>query len=293
MQNSLEDDVPDIRSKRDLALCEIEDSETGTFLRSTFAYVDKHDTAWFGQTPGIRKFDLTIENIKHILRRVPDEIVYPKATPVITALQKKDLNNYFIKRPKLLCLDNAEETKLLPQMFIDEAEVLELVKKNSHPNLICYYGCTLKDGRVTGIVLEKHQVVLQYRYEDDPRDLDIDACMDGIRAGIRHLHSLGYAHNDLNPLNIGFDQKDNPVIFDLGSCRKFDEQLVSGGTLGWMDEELCGISSRRHDEVAIQKIEAWLKKEKSKRVRERGMLRKVKKNITMVVALVCCKRNGR
>ena len=44
-------DVSDIRSKRDLTLCEVEDYETGTFARSTFAYIDEYDAASFGRNP--------------------------------------------------------------------------------------------------------------------------------------------------------------------------------------------------------------------------------------------------
>jgi len=41
-----QDDVSDIRSKRDLTvLCEVEDAETGAFLRSTYGYIDRSDFA--------------------------------------------------------------------------------------------------------------------------------------------------------------------------------------------------------------------------------------------------------
>ena len=54
-----QDDVSDIRSKRDLTvLCEVEDAETGAFLRSTYGYIDRSDSAWFGRMPGIRRFAL-------------------------------------------------------------------------------------------------------------------------------------------------------------------------------------------------------------------------------------------
>jgi serine/threonine protein kinase len=55
--------------------------------------------------------------------------------------------------------------------------------------------------------------------------------MRDIRAGARHLHSLGLAHNDLNPTNIAVDGDDDPILLDFGSCRRFGEHL-SGGTNG-------------------------------------------------------------
>jgi serine/threonine protein kinase len=91
--------------------------------------------------------------------------------------------------------------------------------------------------------------------------------MNGIRAGVRHLHSLGLAHNDLNPTNFALDSDDNPIILDFGSCKKFGEELLSAGTHGWIDEDYF-ISAQQHDETAMRKIEAWLIEEKRKRQRE-------------------------
>jgi len=39
--------------------------------------------------------------------------------------------------------------------------------------------------------------------------------MDGIRAGVEHLHSLGLAHNGLNPTNIAVNTEDNPIQLDF------------------------------------------------------------------------------
>ena len=107
-------------------------------------------------------------------------------------------------------------------------------------------------------------MILQYRFEDDMRDLDISAFMAYLRAGIAHLHSLRLAHNDLNPMNIAINKQDAPVILEFGSCKGFGEQLSSGGTPGWIDEE-CHVSAPRHDEIAIAKIESWLIMKKKER----------------------------
>jgi hypothetical protein len=56
---------PDIHSKRDLkTLSEVTAYDTGAFLRSTFTYVDEQDIAWFGRAPGVRKYDLTVDDLK-------------------------------------------------------------------------------------------------------------------------------------------------------------------------------------------------------------------------------------
>lgn len=256
--NGALEDIPNINSKRDLAaLCEVSDFETGAFLRCTFTYVDEHDVAWFGQTLDVRKYDLTVHHLRRCLRRVPDEKIYPIAPPSISTVPYGNQTDLFIKRPKLLSLDDEEEAKLLPQMLIEEVQILELLKKNPHRNLVQYYGCIVRRGHITGIALQRYNIILQYRYEDDPRHLDITACIEVIRAGVRHIHSLGLAHNDLNPSNIALDKDDHPVILDFGSCKQFGAQLISAGTLGWIDEEYS-ISAQRHDESAMDKLETWL-----------------------------------
>jgi serine/threonine protein kinase len=257
---------PDIRSKRDLtSLSEVTDYKTGKFLRSTFTYVNKEDIAWIGQAPGIRKYDLTAEILKRELRRIPDEKIYPVHT-WMSVVSEVDRKSVFVKRPKISCADNEYEVKLVPRMLFEEVEVLEFLKQHHHPNIVKYYGCTVNRGRITGIALERYNVILQYRYEDVAHDLDITACMNGICAGVRHLHSLGLAHNDLNPTNIALDDDDNPILLDFGSCKKFGEELLSGGTYGWIDEDYS-TSSQYHDESALNKIEAWLIEEKTKRIR--------------------------
>lgn len=127
------------------------------------------------------------------LKEIQDQKIYPPQSPDITVVRDIDTGSYFIKWPKLLCLDNEDEAKLVPQMFIDEIKTLEKLKTHPHTNFVRYFGCTVRRGRVTGIVLERHDILLQYRHEDDPRYLDINACMEGIRAGIKHLHELGFA----------------------------------------------------------------------------------------------------
>jgi len=247
-----------ICAKRDLAnLCEVEDYSTGAFIRTTFAYIDDQDRAWFGKTNDIRKYDLNVEDLNRLLQPVPDEKIYPLKPDTVSVVSEANRKKLYIKRPKLLCLDNEEDTKLLPRMLLEEAEVLQFFEQHPHPNLVRFHGCTTNRDRLTGIALEKHDIVLQYRHEDVPHPLDIDACMHKIREGIKHIHSLGFAHNDLNPTNILLDGDDNPIIIDFGSCKRFGEKLLSGGTYGWIDEDYS-TSAQCHDESALHKIESWL-----------------------------------
>lgn len=259
---------PQLSSKRDLTLCEVADSETGSVLRTTFCFVDAYNNAWFGQIPHVRKYDLDVKDLQRNLRRIPDEIIYPKLTAGLTIIaDDDDAKRYYIKRPKLLCLDNPEETQLLPKMLLEEAQILESLKPHRHDNLVRYHGCVSKQDRLAGIALEKYDVILLYRFEDDVRPLDVHACMSGIRAGVELLHSLGLAHNDLNPMNIALDENDRPVILDFGSCKRFGSPLSSGGTPGWIDEDYS-TSAQCHDERALQKIDSWLSNKQTEHERD-------------------------
>lgn len=125
-----------IRSKRDLtALCEIHDLETNAVLRTTFTIVDDTGTAWFGQVNGVRKYDLSVEDCRRNLKRIPEEKIYHSVTPNITALQVGDFvcKDHFNKRPQLLCLDDDDEAELLPKMLLEEAKVLEVFQVMTSP----------------------------------------------------------------------------------------------------------------------------------------------------------------
>ncbi len=82
-------------------------------------------------------------------------------------------------------------------------------------------------------------------------------CLEGIQAGLAHVHSLGLAHNDLNPWNIMLDEQDRPVIIDMGSCKPLGEKLHEMGTPDWNDG-FVEVSSKENDDIGLQKITEWL-----------------------------------
>ena len=164
---------------------------------------------------------LTFNDLRQRLEKIAHEKIYPTPTPLVTVVPEDAVCiDEFVTPPQLMCLDDEDDMKLSPQITINEAEIIKSLKHNQHPNLVRYYGCTVQRSRITGIVLERHDMVRNYRFRDDVRDLDVDACMNGIRAGVRHLHSLGLAHNDLNSTNISFGKNGNPIIFNFRSCKE-------------------------------------------------------------------------
>lgn len=74
-----------------------------------------------------------------------------------------------------------------------------------------------------------------------------------------YLHSLGLAHNDINPDNI-MVRDGEPVLIDFGSCQPFGARLQSLGTRGWYDE-LFFTSEKKHDEFSMRKMREWLEED--------------------------------
>ncbi|KAH7111045.1 serine/threonine-protein kinase-like protein [Dendryphion nanum] len=249
-----------IKSVRDLSpLFEAfseEDDEHGNpiFLYSSFGFITKEYIAYFGQS-SLRKSELTPKEIKNCLKIVPDEDVYPTAPANVTVFATPLDSNVFFKGPKL----NTAflNTGLLPKLLLREAEIMETLMRNPHPNIVGYRGCKIERGLIVGLVLDRYPLTLQQRMKEGARHFNVENCMRKISSAVRHLHSLGLAHNDLTPMNIMIDEHDTPFVIDYGSCQPFGGDLITGGTWGWIDEDFT-TSEQKHDEISLGKIQAWL-----------------------------------
>lgn len=79
----------------------------------------------------------------------------------------------------------------------------------------------------------------------------------GVERGVRHLHGLGWAHNDINPSNIMLDG-DEGVVIDLGSCTRVGESLRGvGRTYEWYDDKVEA-AVPQNDLDALDEIRTWL-----------------------------------
>lgn len=84
-----------------------------------------------------------------------------------------------------------------------------------------------------------------------------------------HLHSIGLAHNDINPANVLVSKEGMPVLADFGSCRGIGEGLGgSRGTMEWVDEEEGDAygTSVSLDLFGIGRVGDWLDGEGETRV---------------------------
>ncbi|KAK4115649.1 kinase-like protein [Canariomyces notabilis] len=150
--------------------------------------------------------------------------------------------------------------KGMHSIMLDELRALERIAQNPHPNIIRYHGCRVRRGRITGIVLDRYEKNLdQYIQRVGPL-VDKAPFMDALEDAVRHLHSLGLAHNDINLSNIMVNDAGMPVLVDFGSCKWIGARLgPSGGTPGFAENDgEFDTSEASHDPFGLVKIREWL-----------------------------------
>jgi len=183
--------------------------------------------------------------------RIPSEHLWPVHSSDLTRTPVPSPVDSYIKRPRMIqyAQDHAHR---IPDLFLAEARICEILKKHPHPNIAQYFGCLTRHGRITGLCLRKYHMTLEDRLKSDrpvPRDI-----LKGIQEGLHHLHNLGLIHNDVNPSNIMFKANDDtPVIIDFDSCGREGNKLVKAGTLGWSDDSFDFVTPR-NDYYGLQKI---------------------------------------
>lgn len=135
---------------------------------------------------------------------------------------------------------------------------MEKIFKIQHPNIVKYYGGQTKRGRITCIVLKQYDYTLsQYIHQPDFQHLDKARFLDALDSAVAFIHSLGLAHNDINPDNIMIGEDGLPVLLDFGSCAPYEQVLQSLGTEGWY-EKLFFTSEKEHDDFALNKMKVWI-----------------------------------
>jgi serine/threonine protein kinase len=204
---------------------------------------------------------MTLEEYSSALRLIPDEELYPKVPEDIQlTLVPENLDNdsAYVKRPGLTNYESMKGTDFVPKALLDETLIMEQISKSPHPNIIGYHGCRVRRGRITAILLEQLEETLTQRASTPSiQELDQDGFLKALESAVDHIHSLGLAHNDINPDNIMF-KNGAPVLIDFGSCQPFGKRLQSLGTPGWY-EELFFTSEKKHDIYSLTKMREWLR----------------------------------
>ncbi|KAK7428193.1 hypothetical protein QQZ08_005259 [Neonectria magnoliae] len=254
--------VPDLISFTSVIESFEEDDDSNIkFTCTKFVLLDKDTHSVWAGSLEIPRTRVKIQQAMKCLHLVPEDQIYPAVSPDMSLTAASDYTpeeDSWLKRPDIALYSQFDDSTVLAEEFLEEIRVHQLIQKNPHPNLVEFRGCLEKNGRVVGVLLKRYAMTLSARVEGSKQTpFDRTSCFEGIQAGVKHLHSLGLAHNDINPENVMLDDQDRPVIIDMASCKQFGEDLYQLGTPGWNDgyEE---ISSRVNDEIGLQKILKWL-----------------------------------
>lgn len=264
-RDSIEDQVPELRSLQDLTIVESFSPGSTVPKHTTFYHITSDERLYFGQTSRNKK-ELTLQEFRHALERIPDEEVYPNipSQPPLTIAPDSIHQSTYIKRPGLNSFEDMRGTPFVPKAILHETLIMEQISKAAHPNIIHYYGCRIRRGRICAIVLEElEQTLTQLTSTPEFDTLDKTKFADGVESAIEYLHLLRLAHNDLNPDNImirrGKDDEILPVLIDFGSCQPYGKPLDSLGTVGWYEQPFFH-SELEHDTFGLAKLRRWLEK---------------------------------
>lgn len=237
--------------------------------RTTFTYISRRDGVVYYSHLPIPKKKISLEQAKESLRKIPNNEIYPAVPHDMPVLCRtlSDSNssstasiNFHIKGPKLSDYSNLAGTGIIADRFLHEARICQQIYINPHPNLASFHGCIVNHtDRITALALTRYPMSLLDRLERrDMESLDHRTTVLAIQAGLEHLHSLGIAHNDINPSNLMVDESDSAVIIDYGSCMYIGNDLFELGTPGWNDG-FTEVSSIQNDEIGLKMVATWLK----------------------------------
>lgn len=220
-----------------------------------------------------RYYPSTVVNPEDLtdVNQIPSSAYSPLYSTDLTRAHDPLPKDIHVKRPRLNSYDRISQSpqpNTIAESLLAEAKVCELLMQHPHPNIAIYHGCQVSGDRITGLCFKKYSHTLMK--EVNPGALmkrqarstrqtikDYSVVLAGVESGIRHLHSLGLVHNDINPSNIMFDG-DKLVIIDFGSCRPIGESMeVCGRTYEWYDETVM-LSLPENDLNALEEIRIWL-----------------------------------
>ncbi|KAB8356448.1 hypothetical protein FH972_024031 [Carpinus fangiana] len=200
---------------------------------------------------------------------ISQECYRPLTPSTFTEAKPEAQGISYIKTPDLICFD-VSKPDTISNLILGELKVCEKIRLSPHVNVAEYFGCQVQDGRITGLCFTKYRESLATRVNPGHLNKEAfkipgafigrtDVWIKGIQAGLKHLHSLGFVHNDISPSNIMFgSDDDSPIIIDFDSCCRIGEDKgEKKGTPGWYDPAVTR-SMPENDFLALEEMALWL-----------------------------------
>ncbi|KAI0163859.1 kinase-like domain-containing protein [Xylariaceae sp. FL1272] len=223
----------------------------------TSIILKQHGKIFYTQSPRRLQTNSEINLDEATFLELPVDSIWPNWNPKLIQAPQNLPPRTYVKKPSLLDFDPATSSKLGNQLLV-EAEMCQILMAHPHPNIVVYLGCVVENGVIKGLCFKEYSVTLAQKLRGG-EPIDIDHCIQGVERGVRHLHALGYIHNDLSPFNIMMDG-DNPIIIDFDSSRRKGEELGwKRGTPGWTKEAMR-YASPDNDFYSISKIREFMEK---------------------------------
>lgn len=191
---------------------------------------------------GTRSSEHSLEQINQALAQVPAERVFPPLpfpwyhtrTRVTVAddWDEEPSSDLYLKRPWMnqFFPDARPGDNQVAVWFAHEVQQLErLALSPPHPNLLRYHGCRVRNGRVTGILLDRLPGQDLCAHLNSGGTIDKEPFFAALASAIDHLHNIvGLVHNDINPSNVMVGPDGAPTLIDLGAAFPEGEEMALG-----------------------------------------------------------------
>ncbi|KAI5364129.1 putative protein kinase [Septoria linicola] len=196
------------------------------------------------------------------LEPVPEENIFPVMSKDFTPAPAFHMSDHYLKAPQFTYEDSRPGKTFVADCMYTEAFVLEHLKKHPHPSIVEYYGCVLKGNRITHLCLKRCYCNLAEYAEVGLSEEEQARLLEQVQDGLKHLHSLGLAHNDINPGNICVDSTGNAMIVDFDSCAPLGKTLRKG--VGYATNKGRPVSDKKNDYQGFKEIVEFLKKDRKR-----------------------------
>ncbi|KAF4967667.1 hypothetical protein FSARC_4815 [Fusarium sarcochroum] len=197
-------------------------TEEPRFVCTVIIFRRIDDYFWVNSYKRDRDLKAQVYDISEV-NKIPESHIFPPFEGGLTKYEGANRSDRFIKQPYLTSYSNSDA---IANRVLREARICQTIQEFPHRNVARYYGCCISSrSLIIGLCFECYAETLSERMG---RGIKIsDECLDQLKEGVLHLHSLGIVHNDLNQDNIMFHtlEDEEPVLIDFDSSAKRGEPL--------------------------------------------------------------------